>query len=57
MGHLPRLLHPHVTPDRTTEGSLMTDSTPESPQGVDRNARPTKRDRRQFEKLRGRDLE
>ena len=25
------------------------------PQGVDRNARPTKRDRRQFEKLRGRD--
>ena len=25
------------------------------PQGVDRNARPTKRDRRQFDKLRGRD--
>ena len=27
------------------------------PQGVDRNARPTKRDRRQFDKLRGRDAE
>src|SRR3954467_2531688 len=25
------------------------------PQGVDRNARPTKRDRRQFDRLRGRD--
>jgi len=25
------------------------------PQGIDRNARPTKRDRRQFERLRGRD--
>ncbi len=25
------------------------------PQGVDRNARPTKRDRRQFERLRGRE--
>ena len=40
---------------RTEREARIAEMRMTRPQGVDRNARPTKRDRRQFDKLRGRD--
>jgi ribosome-associated heat shock protein Hsp15 len=49
------LLYTETEDSRTEREARLAEMKMTRPQGVDRNARPTKRDRRQFEKLRGRD--
>ena len=48
-------LYTETEESRTEREARVAEMKMTRPQGVDRNARPTKRDRRQFEKLRGRD--
>ena len=48
-------LYTETEESRTERERRVAEMKMTRPQGVDRNARPTKRDRRQFEKLRGRD--
>lgn len=48
-------LYTETEESRTQREQRIEEMRMTRPQGVDRNARPTKRDRRQFEKLRGRD--
>lgn len=48
-------LYTETEESRTEREARIAEMKMTRPQGVDRNARPTKRDRRQFEKLRGRD--
>ncbi|MBE2314662.1 RNA-binding S4 domain-containing protein [Solirubrobacter sp. CPCC 204708] len=48
-------LYTETEDSRTERERRIAEMKMTRPQGVDRNARPTKRDRRQFEKLRGRD--
>ncbi len=48
-------LYTETEESRTERERRVAEMKVTRPQGVDRNARPTKRDRRQFEKLRGRD--
>ena len=48
-------LYTETDESRTEREQRIAEKKMTRPQGVDRNARPTKRDRRQFEKLRGRD--
>ena len=48
-------LYTETEESRTQREQRIAEMKMTRPQGVDRNARPTKRDRRQFEKLRGRD--
>ena len=48
-------LYTETEDSRTAREARVAEMKMTRPQGVDRNARPTKRDRRQFEKLRGRD--
>ena len=49
------LLYTETEESREQREQRIAEMKMTRPQGVDRNARPTKRDRRQFEKLRGRD--
>jgi ribosome-associated heat shock protein Hsp15 len=48
-------LYTETEESRTQREQRIAEMKMTRPQGVDRNARPTKRDRRQFDKLRGRD--
>jgi len=48
-------LYTETEESRTQREARIAEMKMTRPQGVDRNARPTKRDRRQFDKLRGRD--
>jgi ribosome-associated heat shock protein Hsp15 len=48
-------LYTETEDSRTEREARIAEMRMTRPQGVDRNARPTKRDRRQFDKLRGRD--
>src|SRR5690349_11223104 len=48
-------LYTETEESRTQREQRIEEMRMTRPQGVDRNARPTKRDRRQFDKLRGRD--
>jgi ribosome-associated heat shock protein Hsp15 len=48
-------LYTETEASRTERERRLAEMKMTRPQGVDRNARPTKRDRRQFERLRGRD--
>jgi ribosome-associated heat shock protein Hsp15 len=48
-------LYTETEESRTEREQRIAEMKMTRPQGVDRNARPTKRDRRQFDKLRGRD--
>ena len=48
-------LYTETEHSRTEREARIAEMRMTRPQGVDRNARPTKRDRRQFDKLRGRD--
>jgi ribosome-associated heat shock protein Hsp15 len=50
-----QLLYIETEESRTERERRVAEMRMTRPQGVDRNARPTKRDRRQFDKLRGRD--
>lgn len=50
-------LYTETEESRTEREARVAEMKMTRPQGVDRNARPTKRDRRQFDKLRGRDGE
>ena len=50
-----QLLYAETEESRTERERRIAEMRMTRPQGVDRNARPTKRDRRQFDKLRGRD--
>jgi len=50
-------LYTETEKSRTEREARVAEMKMTRPQGVDRNARPTKRDRRQFDKLRGRDDE
>ena len=48
-------LYTETEDSRTERETRIAEMKMTRPQGVDRNARPTKRDRRQFDRLRGRD--
>jgi len=48
-------LYTETEDSRTEREARIAEMKMTRPQGVDRNARPTKRDRRQFDRLRGRD--
>ena len=48
-------LYTETEESRTEREARVAEMKMTRPQGVDRNARPTKRDRRQFDRLRGRD--
>ncbi|MDA0181995.1 RNA-binding S4 domain-containing protein [Solirubrobacter phytolaccae] len=48
-------LYTETEESRTQREARLAEMKMTRPQGVDRNARPTKRDRRQFDRLRGRD--
>jgi ribosome-associated heat shock protein Hsp15 len=50
-----QLLYAETEESRTERERRVAEMRMTRPQGVDRNARPTKRDRRQFDKLRGRE--
>jgi ribosome-associated heat shock protein Hsp15 len=50
-----QLLYSETEESRTERERRVAEMKMIPPQGVDRNARPTKRDRRQFDRLRGRD--
>ena len=49
-----QLLYTETEESRTERERRVAEMRMTRPQGVDRNARPTKRDRRQFDRLRGR---
>lgn len=50
-------LYTETEESRTQREARIAEMKMTRPQGVDRNARPTKRDRRQFDRLRGRDAD
>jgi ribosome-associated heat shock protein Hsp15 len=50
-----QLLYAETAESRTERERRIAELRTTRPQGVDRNARPTKRERRQLDKLKGRD--